>query len=94
METVKKGLEITKEQWNSRKLSSYGYISGIVDILVIMLEFAGIGALSLYVIPNASTTGEVYFWYILSTLLFIWALQLLTKVSNPLNSYQTIIIRE
>ena len=92
--TGTKSVEITPEEWNNRKLSKFGYFSSLIDIVQICLAFAGIGAISQYCIPVSASTGQVMFWYILTTLFFIMGLKKVFKVMDPANNYQTIIIRK
>jgi hypothetical protein len=95
MENVKTAIEVTQQEFDSRKLSQYGYFLSLFDVVYIILNFAAMGAIVSYVIPTFVTLGgSVYFWQILITILFIQAIRSLIKVLNPLSSYQTIIIRK
>ena len=82
--------EVTKEEWASRKLTSYGYFSALIDVAQLFLYFAGVGAISYYMAPYA-IGNQIYFWDILETIFFISAMKGLFKVTDPINSFQTII---
>jgi hypothetical protein len=87
-------LEVTQTEWDTRKLSKYGYFSGIFDIVYIVLTFVAMGSIATDVIPRfLADPGITFFWQVFITILFINGLRTLARVLNPLSSYQTIIIR-
>ena len=87
-------VNITEPEWKSRVLSRFGYYSSLIDVTYVMLYFAGIWAVSTYIIPYLPTIEAKMFWYILITLFFVSGLEKLFKLMTPTSSYQTIIIRK
>jgi len=62
--------------------------------LMMVLIFAAVHYLTFYIIPTVINTPQIQFWYAFDTILFIQFLRKLERISNPLNSYQTIVIRK
>lgn len=95
MQTASKnGIEVSREEWDSRTLSSYGYFASLIDLMLMVLYLGAIGNISIYIIPALSTQGESIFWYCLVTIFFVLGLKTAMKVFNPINSYQTVIVRK
>jgi hypothetical protein len=93
METVNGSIEITKHEWMKRKLTTFGYMYSLVDVLSFTLNFI----LFLTIATNIESFaqyGPIYFWGVLSFYFFLQAGKIIVKLTSPLNSYQTLVIKE
>jgi hypothetical protein len=86
-------IEVTREEWESRKLSKYGRFSSIIDTFSVALILGIMAEISLTMLPAATSGAAEQFWLAFDILLFITALKKLERIHNPLDFYQTIIIR-
>jgi hypothetical protein len=92
--TTSPSTEITQKEWDTRKLTSFGYFNSVIDMLFVILIFAAMYAIIIYMIPSSTSPGVTYFWQILITLFFIQGMKKVVSITSPLNSYQTIIIKK
>jgi hypothetical protein len=93
METVNGSIEISKNEWMKRKLTNFGYYSSLLDVLSFALYFILFIVIATS-IDSFAQTGSIYFWEVLSFFFFLQAGKIILKLTSPLNSYQTLVIKE
>jgi hypothetical protein len=93
MENISGTVEITKNEWDKRKLTTFGYMISLVDVLSFTLNFLLFLAIATN-IDSFGKLGSVYFWDVLSFYFFLNAGKIMVKLTSPLNSYQTLVIKE
>jgi hypothetical protein len=91
---MQSAIEVTQEEYEGRKISHYGKISSYIDAISVALIFAITTAIVTTMIPESTNAGQIQFWLAFETLLVIFALKKLEKIWNPLDFYQTVIIRK
>ena len=84
--------EITSEEWKARKLSGYGYFSWLIDIILIAAMFAAMESIAISIIPGSP--DQIQFWLSAQVILFIVMVKKIFDVRDPLNHYQTLIIKQ
>ena len=87
-------VEITETEWKSRKLSAYGFFSWLIDALLVACMFAAMGGISISIIPSLSSPGQAQFWFTAEMILFIISMKKIFVLRDPLNHYQTLVIRQ
>jgi hypothetical protein len=91
--STRSGIEVSREEWATRTITKYGEYSKKIDIIIMALMWSLIGGIVLYMVPTVQNQGQLTFWLSLILLLFIWSFKVLNKITTPLSSYQTVIIR-
>lgn len=87
-------IELTKDEYEARKLTRYGYFSSLLDGLYVALTFSAMTGISFGIIPGIVDSQVALFWYSFDIILFISAAKKFERFMNPLNFYQTIVIRK
>ena len=87
-------VELTDQEWNSRKLSKAGYISAMLDLLLLALYFSGAGLIGVHIVPGVNDPGQLFFWWILTLILVVCGLKITLKILDVRTEYQTIILRK
>jgi mannose/fructose/N-acetylgalactosamine-specific phosphotransferase system component IID len=85
-------MDISKDEWDNRKLSLYGRLAGIFDIVMVF----SILACTAYLIQVAMILPGIIANAIFCLIVVLWILALkgLLRILDSKNSYQTIIIRQ
>jgi hypothetical protein len=91
---AKPAIEVTEDEWASRTLSAYGKISTYLDTIEAILMVSAMVGIALSIIPGIRDPGVMEFWISMLSLLFIGAVHKLEKLTNPINHYQTVIIKK
>jgi hypothetical protein len=87
-------IEITQEEYESRRITTYGRMQGIIDQFTLFLLFGMSTMILTVMIPAAESIGEVWFWLILQVFFVVSGLKKLERIWNPMDFYQTLIVRK
>jgi hypothetical protein len=87
-------IEITQEEFDTRKLTKYGRISTLIDAVSVALILAIMSGIVTTMIPGAASPDEYRFWLAFEVLLAIMLSKKLERIWHPLDFYQTLIIRK
>jgi hypothetical protein len=85
--------EFTSEEWKNRKLSRYGFFTWLIDIVLVAAIFSAMGNIAISLVPTVPAV-EVQFWLTIQLILFIISMKKISRIWDPLNHYQTLIIRQ
>lgn len=84
----------TRKEWDSRKLSVYGYLSYLIDIFIIGIKLIIIFGIFFRIVPGTNDMGVLSVWLSIAVLLSINVLKKLVEMSDPKKIYQTIITKK
>jgi hypothetical protein len=91
---MQNAIEITRDEYESRHMTTYGRMQSIIDMFTLFLILGMSTMILTVIIPAATSAGEVWFWLLLQVFFVVTGLKKLERIWNPIDFYQTIIVRK
>ena len=89
---AEKRTEITKDEYEKRKLTPYGFLSGVFDIVFVFACLFATGFIAQYM--TLIEGAEKSAWFAILIVIFVLMLKGIIRFLFARDSYQTVIIRE